>query len=542
MVESVKSIDVKKSAAELVAKAQAKAEERGLTKAALLDKAQAIKVRHLILGDRAGMSKDDIVEVSERVVSMRLPATKLERLYRSPVSEIVDLFESQYGMQHVKVFSLARNPVLDPTKFNNQIAEFILPESHVLGVSTIHQLCESARAWLAKSENNVVVVHCSDGVSGSGFIVSCLLLHLGRIASADDALAAYSQCRSSSLDSSAPYAPSQIRYAQYYQSALQRNVAARPPIAQLFLESIHFSPVVGVCHPGIRIWENDTMLGGVRPESCVLTSQSPVAIPLRFVGVSGDVRIDVFSLGVLFDQNLFHFCFHTFFEIESRRTGESADSDPEIIVLKFDKASLDLAAPDADNKKFPADFHVELRCHTKLPTPDRAWALQQALKQTNQDQESTFEQPRQSLEAQDMQERSSALKDEIGAFFGAPHATSQTTGQVAQQSLEGETSQVTVEPEQESSPQNLIGSCDQGAAANEAETGDRDLAPHSAEQAGEQQGAAPPSPTPVAEATPFSDVAEAIHAPSFEDALTATVSDGNNDAEPSLTDPQMKQV
>eukprot|EP00300_Choanocystis_sp_HF-7_P042002 c8777_g1_i1.p1 GENE.c8777_g1_i1~~c8777_g1_i1.p1 ORF type:complete len:640 (-),score=145.71 c8777_g1_i1:76-1716(-) len=360
----------------MVAKAQAEAEARGLTTSALMEKAQTIntnKVRQLVLGERAGMAKDDIVEISEQIVSMRLPVTKLEQMYRNPLEEIIAYLEAQYGLEHIKVFSLARNPLLDPAQFNNQVAEFVLPDTFVLSISTIHQLCTSASNWMNQDKRNLVVVQCSDGISGSGFIIGCLLLYLSRAESADQALVAYSLIRSPHSDGLAPYLPSQIRYARYYLEALSRQIAVKPPAPEIFLESITLSPVYGVTHPGVRIAVSETVLGEVRPDNSFLSEEAPLTLPLRFVGVSGDVRIDVINMGVIFDQSLFHFYFHTFFECP-----EAPQSDPsQSHTLVLSKGYLDGASKDVDCRRFPPDFRMELKYRTSLPSPEELQAMRQ---------------------------------------------------------------------------------------------------------------------------------------------------------------------
>ncbi|OHT16581.1 pten [Tritrichomonas foetus] len=83
----------------------------------------------------------------------------------------------------------------------------------------MRQFCIHAQNWLDEDKKHIIAVHCKAGKGRTGLMIVCLLLHMGRFESCDEALTYYGKKRT--YNGKGVTIPSQIRYAYYYEQYLK---------------------------------------------------------------------------------------------------------------------------------------------------------------------------------------------------------------------------------------------------------------------------------------------------------------------------------
>lgn len=131
----------------------------------------------------------------------------------------------------------------------------------------IIDLCVDASAFLSRSAENVVAIHCKAGKGRTGLMISCLLLYLGTCLHPDAALSYYARCRTS--NEQGVTIPSQRRYVHYFHQYLvgwhDRGLGHRFPWAgtPMLLSHVRLTGiprldmVSGGCDPSVMIFQQE---------------------------------------------------------------------------------------------------------------------------------------------------------------------------------------------------------------------------------------------------------------------------------------------
>eukprot|EP00468_Gymnochlora_sp_CCMP2014_P000682 CAMPEP_0167742728 /NCGR_PEP_ID=MMETSP0110_2-20121227/1601_1 /TAXON_ID=629695 /ORGANISM="Gymnochlora sp., Strain CCMP2014" /LENGTH=2041 /DNA_ID=CAMNT_0007626979 /DNA_START=27 /DNA_END=6152 /DNA_ORIENTATION=+ len=160
----------------------------------------------------------DLTYITNNIIAMGFPATGLEATYRNPRARVVNFLDSRHGKEHYRVVNLCaeKSHQYDPSVFHGNLMSFPIFDHNPCPLFMIADFCLQTEAFLKEDEKNVVAVHCKAGKGRTGFMVSCLLLHLGVDPTARHAVAHFTAKRC--FEGTALNQPSQKRYVDYWEA------------------------------------------------------------------------------------------------------------------------------------------------------------------------------------------------------------------------------------------------------------------------------------------------------------------------------------
>lgn len=122
----------------------------------------------------------DISYITERLLAMGVPAVGKEELYRNPIDEVVDFFETKHKDKY-RIYNSCPERKYPYEKFQNQVYEWFMYDHNPCPIHEIVDFCHHIHKWIndAEDEKKVAAVHCKGGKGRTGTLVCSYLLYAG---------------------------------------------------------------------------------------------------------------------------------------------------------------------------------------------------------------------------------------------------------------------------------------------------------------------------------------------------------------------------
>ena len=138
----------------------------------------------------------DLACITPRIIVHGFPAIGLEHIYRNPRGEILRYLDT-YHKEHWKLYNFCceKGRSYDPALFHNRVERYPFKDHNTPLLNTMICYTNSAKEWLDGDIDNVVSMHCKAGKGRAGLMCCILLVRMGVVQSAVDAMALYDKTR-----------------------------------------------------------------------------------------------------------------------------------------------------------------------------------------------------------------------------------------------------------------------------------------------------------------------------------------------------------
>ncbi|CAH0564704.1 unnamed protein product [Brassicogethes aeneus] len=322
----------------------------------------------------------DLTYITDNIIAMGYPASKIEGVYRNHIDDVVKFLDTKHK-DHYYIYNLCSERSYDKTKFHNRVKVFPFDDHNPPKIESIEPFCNDVCSWLAGDIGNVAVVHCKAGKGRTGTMICCYLLHANKFDTAEQALSYYGSKRTQ--DKKGVTIPSQVRYVQYYETLLQRNLKYKP--VPMYIKEYLLSPPPNLAGGGqysvqVSI-SHQTYLEDGMPKCKKLKDDvhevkkgaAPFSIkPDYCMALTGDIKVEFYQKTKIREEKLLQFWFNTFFVADrcARRSsngenngcgvvGGGEGKSDELYEMCLQKHQLDIVSKkDKQNKQFSADFKL----------------------------------------------------------------------------------------------------------------------------------------------------------------------------------------
>ncbi|KAL4480821.1 hypothetical protein ABPG72_001690 [Tetrahymena utriculariae] len=300
----------------------------------------------------------DLTYITPKIIAMGFPADKFESLYRNDRKEVKNFFKKKHK-DNYKIYNLCSEREYNREEFQN-FAHYPFEDHQAPEFQLIYNFCKDLFKFLYEegNEDNTAAVHCKAGKGRTGVMICCFLMYSGEHQKAIDSLRYYGMMRTK--NKKGVTIPSQIRYVQYFEKALQckYNLENFPRInlklLKIKLVTIPNFNFFGGCEPFFTIIQFSDNKEKIEYNSLdhfklqKYHKEPYIEFVLEEYDIKGDVQIQFFNKSLLKKkEKMFQFWFNcAFFEPNG--------------VLVLDKNQLDSACKDKKHKRFSEAFHVEV--------------------------------------------------------------------------------------------------------------------------------------------------------------------------------------
>ena len=202
-----------------------------------------MSLRHLVSKNKRRYNEHgfdlDLVYVRPGLITMGYPATSIEASFRNPVKHVLRLFNSVHADKYW-VFNLCSEVKRRyyPSLFNNRVSYYGFEDHCPPPINLLVDAVNQAMNLYSTCPDVTLAIHCKAGKGRAGTVAICILLAMAymqhsdgedHISSSDrlltDTLADYAKAKT--YDGKAITIPSQLRYLQYFNSLIRRQLPCR---------------------------------------------------------------------------------------------------------------------------------------------------------------------------------------------------------------------------------------------------------------------------------------------------------------------------
>jgi len=166
----------------------------------------------------------DLCYITSRVISMSVPSTGREAVYRNPIESVVKFFEQRHRDRYM-LYDLCLERSYDVDKFHGRVQHFKFTDHSVPTLTMMLRFCNSVQKWMMQHPENVIAVHCKGGKGRTGTMVCAWLLYRYRQSDAEDSIKYFADMRtnmSAGTRTQGIETSSQKRYVTYFWDYLHR--------------------------------------------------------------------------------------------------------------------------------------------------------------------------------------------------------------------------------------------------------------------------------------------------------------------------------
>ncbi|KAJ6235834.1 phosphatase with homology to tensin [Anaeramoeba flamelloides] len=197
----------------------------------------------------------DMSYITSQIITMGFPATKLEGMYRNKMSDVLKYLDKNHK-ENYYVYNLCSEKDYDSSCFYGRVEKFPFDDHNPPPIELMEILCKHSSAWLGESEDRVVVIHCKAGKGRTGVMACCLLIYLGIVSTAEEALNFYAKQRTK--NQKGVTIPSQRRYVRYFEKIFKNglkplHIATIKKVSAGPLKKLEFLPKRNKNYPRIEV-------------------------------------------------------------------------------------------------------------------------------------------------------------------------------------------------------------------------------------------------------------------------------------------------
>eukprot|EP00939_MAST-03C_sp_MAST-3C-sp1_P000130 g130.t1 len=306
----------------------------------------------------------DLAYITKNIIAMGFPSSGIHGIYRNHFKDVKSYLKSRHGHKY-KLWNLCIERRYDPRIYDNRVDEFPFIDHNPPPLEYFFPFCVSVDKWLSTDRDNVAVIHCKAGKGRTGVMIIVYLMFKYHM-TFEEGLLHYGKMRTKDLKGVT--LPSQKRFIRYfgdlYGHALNYEKLEIPKV-MVYIQSIRIrSPPAwmgddkarGLC---IKIWDNYWR----KPKSyklkeCTRATKSKdkkdaieffeYDLPGDGIPLTNEVKIEFYKYKQFSKKvEKFRLWFHASFLTKKR--------------MKLGKNDLDGCHKDPKNKKYAADFRVELK-------------------------------------------------------------------------------------------------------------------------------------------------------------------------------------
>eukprot|EP00916_Digyalum_oweni_P006818 GHVL01011656.1.p1 GENE.GHVL01011656.1~~GHVL01011656.1.p1 ORF type:complete len:650 (+),score=58.10 GHVL01011656.1:2073-4022(+) len=168
----------------------------------------------------------DLTYITKRVIAMGVPAMGTEKLYRNPLTEVVEFLNTKHPMRY-RLYNLCSERVYPAEKFNNAVCRIPFEDHSVPTLTVLWKFVFDVERFLSLDPENVIAVHCKGGKGRTGLAIAAWLLYAGMCQNYIEALDMFETRRADSHFGEKRQTvsnASQLRYLEYFQVLIQENM------------------------------------------------------------------------------------------------------------------------------------------------------------------------------------------------------------------------------------------------------------------------------------------------------------------------------
>ncbi|KAL0249163.1 hypothetical protein GEMRC1_004396 [Eukaryota sp. GEM-RC1] len=288
----------------------------------------------------------DLTYVTPNIIAMGFPAEGFMSTWRNDIADVAKMLD-KYHPHHYMIFNLSEKSY-DSQLFQHCVLDFGFPDHHPPPLSLLFSIVSSMHRWIRSDALNVAVIHCKAGKGRTGVVISCYFLFTRQASNHEDALMVFANARSKS--SVGVQNPSQIRYVQYFEQALNAEVV--PYYVSFSFLNVVF-PVLkhlDLRHGFMEIYQNYKLIAKV---PIVKSNSVYGSFPSHPITISDDILIKIVNVVKKQPKKILRVAFNTGFLFNNLTQLYSNN-----YIYRFSKDELD--GPHKSDL-FPSDFYLEIR-------------------------------------------------------------------------------------------------------------------------------------------------------------------------------------
>ncbi|ELP93240.1 phosphatase, putative [Entamoeba invadens IP1] len=188
-------------------------------------------LRRLVADDKFMLEVDgtsfDFTYILPNLVAMGYPATGITSQWRNSKEEVAQYLEEHHHNNYM-IWNLTEKSY-GSLEFQNRVEHVGFLDHHPPRFNHLLKVVGDILLYILDNPNHVACVHCKAGRGRTGLVCSCVLLALGVVSDAKEALEFFAKRRSKIMKGAT--SPPQIRYCHnfyYYLSVSPREVPFKP--------------------------------------------------------------------------------------------------------------------------------------------------------------------------------------------------------------------------------------------------------------------------------------------------------------------------
>ncbi|KAK8818937.1 hypothetical protein WA577_003047 [Blastocystis sp. JDR] len=202
---------------------------------------------------------EDCTYISSNLIAMGFPGNPKTKHMETKTNnrDLIAAFLQTKYHNHFHIFNLTEEKY-DVMLFENAVSDYNFTGFSSPSIGMLFRICIDIEDWLAKSPDNIAVVHCYDGTGRTMTVCAAFLRWAGWFATAKEALDLCLVRRGLPL---AAMLPSQLRFLDYFDRLLAGEKLSAAPL-RLSRVTVTAVPDLenGACSPFVEVYGGDKLL------------------------------------------------------------------------------------------------------------------------------------------------------------------------------------------------------------------------------------------------------------------------------------------
>ena len=162
----------------------------------------------------------DLSYITPRIIAMANPGEGFRKLYRNSIDTVKKFLDKRHNGKYL-VINISGTKYSYST-FDNKVIEYDWIDHQAPKISTLFLLCRDMYEFLAKDDENIIVVNCRGGKGRTGTVICSFLLFTGVFYNPKEALTYYAKKRFKCGEGVTQ--PSQKRYVCFFYEVITNKI------------------------------------------------------------------------------------------------------------------------------------------------------------------------------------------------------------------------------------------------------------------------------------------------------------------------------